>query len=114
MNAGRRPHPDTLAAITAYPWPGKAARGVSLLIEHLRDEIDRARLRYSHPKTRIILRATGSTDADLDRDIDSLRAHAQVNPDVAHLIADLVTILNQQDRAQHLAAENSPDYGSGK
>lgn len=114
INEGSRPQPDSLAALTGYDWPEKNS-GVNLLLEHLRDEIDRARLRESHPKAHIQMKVVVTTDATIDNVIDSLRAHAQVNADVYKLLADLLTLLDDQDQQiTKIAADPRASYKTKK
>lgn len=110
INMGRRPRSDTLASITGYDWPDDNLRGVSLLIEHLRDEINRSRLGETHPKTRITIEIHDTSSADIDTVLDSLRAHAQTNPDLARMLCDLLALLDEQERPNMLAAEPRANY----
>lgn len=87
---GTRPEVDTLAAI-CHVWDDEnPADGITLLIEHLRDEIERAN--YNHETINIAPR-DGSDK--YDKLVDTLITAARIDPDIRALLQDLATLITR-------------------
>ena len=88
ISKGTRPEPASLRALCNC-WPDGASN-LRVLIEHLRDEMNRA----GHADA-VELRPAVSTRKDVDRDIDMLARHAMLDADIAAIVRDLATLVRR-------------------
>lgn len=93
INQGARPQPGTLKAIVRYPWKEQCA-GVTLLIEHLHDEIHRANLSTVHPETKISISTNTTRRPSLDKTLNGIHAYAEADERVECFLADLLALLD--------------------
>ncbi|MDD3276780.1 MAG: helix-turn-helix transcriptional regulator [Kiritimatiellales bacterium] len=92
---GTRPTVETLAAL-CHAWKDPSD-GITLLIEHLRDEIERAD--YNHESISITPR-DGSDK--YDQLADTLITAARIDPDIRALLQDLATLITRSKLDRNL------------
>jgi transcriptional regulator with XRE-family HTH domain len=97
---GARPTPETLKLIT-NAWEKKD--GIALLIEHLRDEIERSGQLNDE------INITPRDGDDYNTLADTLISAARIDHDVRALLIDLANLINRSQTLS-IAAETGPDY----